>query len=128
MFVISYLNRSISAVIIYRCATFVGYRPPLSGSFSSHSLYLPVHCPLGSAIHELGHVIGFYHEMARTDREQEINLYFNLMSNSEITQYAMMPNPTFGYYGQPYDLGSIMHYYPTVDNFVLIRREIYYKF
>jgi len=109
---------------IYRCATFVGYRSPSTGLPSSYSVYLPLVCPLGSAIHELGHVIGFYHEMARTDRDLEINLYFNLMSASEATQYDIMPNPMPGYYGQPYDLGSIMHYYPTVsDSFFLI--EIY---
>ncbi|CAF0851656.1 unnamed protein product [Adineta steineri] len=95
------------------CATFVGYRPSSSGYLSSYSVYLPMQCPLGSAIHELGHVIGFYHEMARTDRDLEIRLYFSLMSSSEATQYDIMPNPMPGYYGQPYDLGSIMHYYPT---------------
>lgn len=97
-----------------RCATFVGYRSASSGLPSSYSVYLPPTCPLGSAIHELGHVIGFYHEMARPDRDQEINLYFNLMSNTEATQYDIMPNPMPGFYGQPYDLGSIMHYLPTV--------------
>jgi hypothetical protein len=102
-------------IIVFRCATFVGYRPS-TGYISSYSVYLPLECPLGSAIHELGHVIGFYHEMARTDRDQEIILYFNAMSTSEATQYDIMPNPQPGYYGQPYDLGSIMHYYPTVNN------------
>ena len=53
--------------------------------------------------------------MARPDRDQEINLYFNLMSNTEATQYDIMPNPMPGLYGQPYDLGSIMHYFPTVN-------------
>ena len=78
-------------------------------------MYLPLECPLGSAIHELGHVIGFYHEMSRTDRDQEINLMFHLMTESEISQYQIMPNPMPGYYGQPYDLGSIMHYSPSVS-------------
>lgn len=61
-------------------------------------------------------MIGFYHEMARPDRDQEIKLYFNLMTNSEATQYDIMPNPMPGFYGQPYDLGSIMHYFPTVSD------------
>ena len=73
-----------------------------------------MNCPLGSAIHELGHVIGFYHEMARTDRDQAIVLDFNQMSTTDAIQYNIMPNPMPGYYGQPYDLGSIMHYSPTV--------------
>lgn len=98
------------------CATFVGYRSRSSGLPSSYSIFLPPSCPLGSAIHELGHVIGFYHEMARPDRDQEINLHFNLMSDSEATQYDIMPNPMPGFYGQPYDLGSIMHYFPTVSH------------
>ena len=82
---------------------------------STYSVYLPPHCVTGSAIHELGHVIGFYHEMSRTDRDQEINVYFDMMSVSDAAQYDVMPNPMPGYYGQPYDLGSIMHYYPTVE-------------
>lgn len=99
-----------------RCATYVGYQPSSDGTLSSYSVYLPLICPLGSAIHELGHVIGFYHEMARIDRDSEIILRFRLMSNSEATQYDIMPNPMPGYYGQPYDLSSIMHYRPTVTN------------
>ncbi|CAF2530092.1 unnamed protein product [Rotaria sp. Silwood2] len=95
------------------CATFVGYKPASNGYYPTYSLYLPVTCPLGSAIHELGHVIGFYHEMARADRDQEINIQFHLMSTSEATQYEIMLLPIHDYYGQPYDLGSIMHYYPT---------------
>ncbi|UJR34094.1 hypothetical protein I4U23_021504 [Adineta vaga] len=94
------------------CATFVGYRAS-SNIPTSYSVYLPLQCSLGSAIHELGHVIGFYHEMARTDRDQEILLNFNLMSTTDAIQYNIMPNPMPGYYGQPYDLGSIMQYYPT---------------
>jgi hypothetical protein len=82
-------------------------------------------CPLGSAIHELGHVIGFYHEMARTDRDLEINLYFNLMSSAEAAQYDIMPNPMPGYYGQPYDLGSIMHYRPTVSDSFFFQIKLY---
>lgn len=78
---------------------------------------MPLECPLGSAIHELGHVIGFYHEMSRRDRNQEINIRYNLMSVSELAQYEIMPDSSNTYYGQPYDLGSIMHYYPTVNNF-----------
>ncbi|CAF4582030.1 unnamed protein product [Rotaria sp. Silwood1] len=95
------------------CATFVGYQPVSNGYFSSYSLYLPVYCPIGSAIHELGHVIGFYHEMARADRDLEINIDFHLMSKSEASQYEIKLSPIYDYYGQPYDLGSIMHYYPT---------------
>ncbi|CAF3866179.1 unnamed protein product [Rotaria magnacalcarata] len=97
----------------FGCATFVGYQPSSSGYLSAYSLYLPVECPLGSAIHELGHVVGFYHEMARVDRDQEININFNLMLASEIRQYDIMSSSIHNYYGQPYDLGSIMHYYPT---------------
>lgn len=69
---------------------------------------------MGSAIHELGHVIGFYHEMSRSDRDEEIRIQFNLMSIGEATQYEKIPDTVHSYYGQPYDLSSIMHYYPTV--------------
>lgn len=52
--------------------------------------------------------------MSRVDRDKEIYLFFSRMSSSDSIQYEVMRDPQPGYYGQPYDLGSIMHYYPTV--------------
>ena len=98
---------------IGRCATYIGYQP---GDIPLYSVLLPRVCPLGSAIHELGHVIGFYHEMSRVDRDREISIFFNRMSLFDSAQYDIMQDPQPGYYGQPYDLGSIMHYRSTVRN------------
>ncbi|CAF1321462.1 unnamed protein product, partial [Didymodactylos carnosus] len=95
------------------CASYVGYRPGSDGFVFLSTVFLPVTCPFGSAVHELGHVIGFYHEMSRTDRDQNILLYFNRMSQIEASQYDIMPDPQPNYYGQPYDLYSVMHYYGT---------------
>ena len=59
--------------------------------------------------------------MSRTDRDKEIVVSLASASRSDIAQYEIMPDPVPGYYGQPYDLGSVMHYYATVSDFVLNR-------
>ena len=62
-------------------------------------VFLPEHCPLGSVIHELGHVIGFRHEHTRSDRTQHIKVHFERMQSSQRSQYEIMDNGHPGYFG-----------------------------
>lgn len=64
----------------------------------------------GHIIHEFGHVIGFYHEHTRVDRDDHVSIDFSRISDELLAQYEIMDNPQPGYYGVPYDLFSIMHY------------------
>jgi hypothetical protein len=59
---------------------------------SISDVYLPEHCPLGSVIHELGHVIGFRHEHTRTDRSNHIQIHYEKMQSSIRPQYEIMEN------------------------------------
>ena len=69
----------------------------------------------GRIVHELGHVIGFYHEHQRPDRDKHVEiLWENLIQSNEIrSQYEIVPEALN--LGTSYDYNSIMHYGPT-DN------------
>ncbi|XP_028395190.1 zinc metalloproteinase nas-13-like [Dendronephthya gigantea] len=60
-------------------------------------------------VHELGHVIGFWHEQSRPDRDRYItldrgNVHRNLLYNFDIVKEQT------NNYGEAYDFDSIMHY------------------
>ncbi len=61
-------------------------------------------------MHELGHVVGFYHEQSRMDRDKHIIIDFSQISDDMIDQYSKRLDLQPDYYGVPYDLYSIMHY------------------
>lgn len=69
----------------------------------------------GSVAHELGHVLGFYHEHSRPDRDNYVTvLRFNIRSDRQYNflKYSNTEILT----SEPYDIGSVMHYGPTVSN------------
>ena len=67
----------------------------------------------GSVSHELGHVLGFYHEQSRPDRDNYVTiLRHNIRSgrHHNFLKYSTSEIMT----DEPYDIGSVMHYGPTV--------------
>jgi hypothetical protein len=65
-------------------------------------------CTLGSAIHEIGHVAGLWHEQSREDRDQNIRiLWDNILEGREHNfDQHVADGDDIG----PYDFNSIMHY------------------
>ncbi|KAE9413482.1 hypothetical protein Angca_007860, partial [Angiostrongylus cantonensis] len=71
----------------------------------------------GNAVHEIGHVLGFFHTMVRYDRNRYIKLIRN---NLDVDILFFKPNVMANFlivgknyadvYGLTYDYGSIMHY------------------
>ncbi|XP_042233861.1 low choriolytic enzyme-like [Homarus americanus] len=60
--------------------------------------------------HELMHVLGFFHEHQRMDRDEHIVVrYENMKKGTNVIDYHVQYNETLGL---PYDIGSIMHYGP----------------
>ncbi|XP_050690946.1 astacin-like isoform X1 [Eriocheir sinensis] len=94
---------------------------------------------VGTAIHELMHAVGFYHEHTRDDRDDYVTIYFeNVISGQE---HNFDKDTYWRYVGENYNYDSIMHYgtyafsnnwgvaetiVPTDPNVVLV--EAYDKF
>ncbi|VDO88375.1 unnamed protein product, partial [Heligmosomoides polygyrus] len=62
------------------------------------------------AAHEIGHALGFYHTMARHDRDYHVIIDVWNITPGWARQYNKETTDTNDNYGMPYDAGSIMHY------------------
>jgi len=64
----------------------------------------------GTILHNLGHVIGFFHEHNRPDRDNFIEIQWENIMEDLHDQFDKIPVSDVDSLGVPYDLGSIMHY------------------
>ncbi|XP_065061444.1 zinc metalloproteinase nas-13-like [Rhopilema esculentum] len=62
----------------------------------------------GTAIHEIMHAIGFFHEHSRNDRDQFVKVNFENMDSSMQSQFSKDANQIS--LGVAYDYNSVMHY------------------
>ncbi|XP_063852923.1 astacin-like [Scylla paramamosain] len=63
---------------------------------------------LGTAIHELMHAVGFYHEHTRNDRDSYLYIYYNNIIPG--MAYNFDKDTNYQYVGEGYNYNSIMHY------------------
>jgi hypothetical protein len=65
----------------------------------------------GQAAHEIGHVLGFFHEQCRSDREPFIDVHEEAMQDSSSVRYQFrIISPADSDTPTDYDFRSIMHY------------------
>jgi tolloid-like protein 2 len=60
--------------------------------------------------HELGHVLGFFHEHQRWDRDQFIIVHYENIKPGRAPDYDWIPKTNWIVSSLPYDYHSIMHY------------------
>ena len=65
-------------------------------------------CTVGNAIHEIGHVVGLWHEQSREDRDQFVTI--NWQNITPGFEHNFNQHITDGDDVGAYDYGSIMHY------------------
>ncbi|CAH8432073.1 unnamed protein product [Dicrocoelium dendriticum] len=64
----------------------------------------------GIVIHELGHVIGFWHEHTRPDRDEHVEILLENVVDGQDFNFKKMDPGEVNSLGEPYDYSSIMHY------------------
>jgi len=65
---------------------------------------------VGVIMHELMHAAGFWHEQSRFDRDSYIRINWNNILPGYAFAFQKYDWNTISHLGEPYDLGSIMHY------------------
>jgi len=83
-----------------RIGSYITYIQPVSIGYS---------CTFSAVLHEIGHVLGFYHEQSRPDRDKYVTIHHqNIIPGAE-PNFAKVTDVNS--LGVTYDFNSIMHYY-----------------
>lgn len=88
------------------CCSFVGKR-----GNGAQAISIGKHCDkFGIVVHELGHVVGFWHEHTRPDRDQHVQIINkNIMAGQEYN-FNKLTKDEVNSLGLAYDYDSILHY------------------
>lgn len=65
---------------------------------------------IGTVIHELLHVCGFYHEQNRYDRDLYVEINWENIDEDKKSNFKKVDNETITIFGTDYDYRSVMHY------------------
>ncbi|TDH02041.1 hypothetical protein EPR50_G00168750 [Perca flavescens] len=96
-------------VFTYRpcgCCSYVGRR-----GAGPQAISIGKNCDkFGIVVHELGHVIGFWHEHTRPDRDEHVSIIRDNIQPGQEYNFLKMEPGEVDSLGEVYDFGSIMHY------------------
>lgn len=88
------------------CCSFVGKR-----GNGPQAISIGKNCDkFGIVVHELGHVVGFWHEHTRPDRENHVVIEKNNIMQGQEYNFNKLTEDEVNSLGLPYDYDSIMHY------------------
>ncbi|KAH8382434.1 hypothetical protein KR009_003503 [Drosophila setifemur] len=88
------------------CCSFVGKR-----GNGPQAISIGRNCDkFGIVVHELGHVVGFWHEHTRPDREKHVVIEHNNIMKGQDYNFNMLSPDEVDSLGMAYDYDSIMHY------------------
>ncbi|XP_022906933.2 protein tolkin-like [Onthophagus taurus] len=88
------------------CCSFVGKR-----GNGAQAISIGKNCDkFGIVVHELGHVVGFWHEHTRPDRDKHVNINRDHIMNGQEYNFNKLNEEEVNSLGLTYDYDSIMHY------------------
>ncbi len=92
--------------LCYRCCSYVGnLRLGEQGlSLGRNCIHFPI------IVHEIGHVLGFWHEHTRPDRDDYIDVFYGNIRPNYLKNFEKQDIDVTDDLGVGYDYNSIMHY------------------
>ncbi|XP_044003802.1 tolloid-like protein 1 isoform X2 [Aphidius gifuensis] len=88
------------------CCSFVGKR-----GNGPQAISIGKNCDkFGIVVHELGHVVGFWHEHTRPDRDRHVQIIRDNIMTGQEYNFNKLTHEEVDSIGLPYDYDSIMHY------------------
>ena len=90
------------------CMADLGYKPTKVTLNIPHQMYIGDGCQGGVTLHELGHVLGLWHEQQRGDRDDYVTIYPERIQPETLFNFVKIT--LRGIKIGAYDYGSIMHY------------------
>lgn len=78
---------------------------------ANHNVSIGLDCMTHGIIqHELLHILGFWHEQSRVDRDKYIKIMWDNVLDDAKENFRPYSDPVDDHLGLPYDYASIMHY------------------
>ncbi|KAL5282994.1 BMP1.2 family protein [Megaselia abdita] len=101
-----HLNYIVFTVRSCGCCSFVGKR-----GNGAQAISIGKNCDkFGIVVHELGHVVGFWHEHTRPDRDRNVLINKENIMHGQGYNFNKLSEDEVDSLGQAYDYNSIMHY------------------
>ncbi|KAG5271996.1 hypothetical protein AALO_G00160500 [Alosa alosa] len=95
------------------------------GSGGPQAISIGKNCDkFGIVVHELGHVIGFWHEHTRPDRDEHVAIFRDNIQQGQEYNFLKMEPGEVDSLGETYDFDSIMHYARNTFSRYVCRLEV----
>ncbi|CAF1285188.1 unnamed protein product [Adineta steineri] len=94
------------------CSATVGYNDGYSGDRYLNLMHTPTSScmHIGTIQHELMHILGFFHEHSRPDRDQFVTIEYSNIASDKKFAFDKYSEEKIDRLGTEYDYDSIMHY------------------